>query len=81
MTGVELLLGRAQLWQETAASHVSLAAQLGPLAALAQRWRRLELQAWQGLLSQAQRRHAAGISAFRQLAPAYVLSYPEIWTL
>lgn len=36
-TGVELLLSRAQLWQTTAARHVSLASELQPLAALAAR--------------------------------------------
>ena len=60
MTGLELLLARAQLWQDTAARHVSLQAPLGPLAGLAQRWRRLELDAWQGLLARTQEHHAAG---------------------
>ena len=60
MTGVELLLARAQLWQTTAAQHVSLQEQLHPLSALAARWRRLELHAWHGLLDDARARHAAG---------------------
>ncbi|GIL72549.1 hypothetical protein Vretifemale_2893, partial [Volvox reticuliferus] len=60
LTGLELLLSRAQLWEETAASFVSLKAQLGPLAALATRWRRLELNSWKGLLRRVAARHASG---------------------
>ena len=60
MTGVELLLARAQLWQTTAAQRVSLQEQLQPLGSLAARWRRLELQAWHNLLDDARARHAAG---------------------
>lgn len=67
MTGVELLLARAQLWQNTAAQHVSLQAQLQPLAGLAARWRRLELQAWHNLLDDARTRHAAGVSCWTEL--------------
>lgn len=50
LTGLELLLARAQLWEETAARHVSLKEVLQPIAALAGRWRKLELAAWHGLL-------------------------------
>eukprot|EP00198_Chlamydomonas_reinhardtii_P014222 XP_001703559.1 predicted protein [Chlamydomonas reinhardtii] len=53
LTGLELLLSRAQVWEETAAQFVSLKAQLGPLAALAARWRRLELSSWKSLLRRA----------------------------
>ncbi|KAK9809153.1 hypothetical protein WJX72_010301 [[Myrmecia] bisecta] len=60
LTGLELLLARAQLWEETAARHVSLRAQLEGLAGLATRWRRLELAAWHHLLDQTAERHAAG---------------------
>ncbi|KAL4440107.1 hypothetical protein ABPG75_003108 [Micractinium tetrahymenae] len=59
LTGVELLLAKGQLWEETAARHVSLAPQLAPLSALATRWRRLELAAWRGLLSATWERAAA----------------------
>lgn len=47
-----------QLWEETAARHVSLAPQLAPLSALATRWRRLELAAWRGLLDRTRQRAA-----------------------
>ncbi|GLI68780.1 hypothetical protein VaNZ11_013272, partial [Volvox africanus] len=60
LTGLELLLSRAQLWEETAASFVSFKAHLGPLAALATRWRRLELNSWKGLLRRVAARHASG---------------------
>ncbi|KAG2499138.1 hypothetical protein HYH03_002721 [Edaphochlamys debaryana] len=60
LTGLELLLSRAQVWEETAASFVSLKAQLGPVAALATRWRRLELGSWKGLLRRVAARHASG---------------------
>jgi midasin len=50
LSGLELLLARAQLWEETAASHVSLAAVLRPVTGLAGRWRKLELASWHGLL-------------------------------
>lgn len=65
LTGVELLLGKGQAWEETAARHVSLAPQLAPLSALATRWRRLELAGWRGLLDSARARAAAGAHQVR----------------
>lgn len=50
LTGVELLLARAQVWEETAAKHVTLGAELKSVAAVATRWRKLELASWRGLL-------------------------------
>ena len=50
LTGLELLLLRAQLWRDSAARHVSLDAPPTPLAVLAGHWRRLELAAWHALL-------------------------------
>lgn len=60
LTGLELLLARAQLWQDTAARHVSLARQLERLSRLALRWRRLQLAAWRGTVRAAAERHAEG---------------------
>jgi midasin len=60
LTGLELLLGRAQLWQETAARHVSLAPQLEGLSRLALRWRRLQLAAWRASIRASQARAAQG---------------------
>lgn len=48
------------MWEETAAKHVSLAAQLGQVSALAARWRKLELASWHGLLARTVERFAAG---------------------
>lgn len=62
VTGVELLIDRAQLWEQSAARHVSLAQHLEALLALARRWRRLELASWQMLLARVQSKHAAGES-------------------
>ena len=62
LTGLELLLARAQLWEETAAQYVSIKTQLAAVAALATRWRRLELASWRNLLRQVATRHAAGAS-------------------
>ena len=67
LTGVELLLAKAQLWEETAARHVSLAPQLAPLSALATRWRKLELVAWQSLLDTTRERAAAVAHQVRRL--------------
>ena len=62
MTGLELLLARAHLWDDTAAKHVSLTQQLRPLEGLAGRWRRLELASWRGLLHRVARHHAQGMA-------------------
>ena len=51
MTGVELLVDRAQLWEQSAAKHVSIGTHLENLLSLARRWRQIELSAWK-LLSQ-----------------------------
>lgn len=50
MTGIELLLGRAQQWEVTAAKRVSLAAPLDTLLSLVGRWRKLELEGWRSLM-------------------------------
>lgn len=63
LTGLELVLARAQIWEESAAKHVSLAAELEGVAGLATRWRRLELAAWRNLLNTTRARHAAGMHA------------------
>ena len=60
MTGLELLLARSQLWQESAAQHVSIARQLERLAALALRWRRMQLHAWRSTIHKLKAHHAAG---------------------
>lgn len=48
-----------QVWEDSAAAHVSLAENLGQVAALAQRWRKLELESWRRMLTIAEENHAA----------------------
>jgi hypothetical protein len=60
LTGLELLLARSQLWEETAARHVSISVHLARLGQLAARWRRAELASWRTLLTSTSDRHARG---------------------
>lgn len=60
LTGVELLLARAQLWEETAAKHVTLGPLLAQLVALSRRWRKLELGSWRSLLQRTVARFSEG---------------------
>ena len=60
LTGLELLLARALVWEETAAKFVSIATELNGVAALATRWRQLELASWRTTLKQALVNHASG---------------------
>ena len=76
LTGVELLLARAQLWEESAAKHVSMAPQLASLAGLATRWRRLELASWRCLLVKTAERHAAGLNAPRSALEGWASCVP-----
>jgi midasin len=50
----------SQGWEETAAQYVSIKPELSAVAALATRWRRLELSSWQGTLRRVAAAHAAG---------------------
>ena len=59
LTGLELLLARAQTWEEGAASAASLREELARCAELALRWRRRELRTWPRLLARASERHVA----------------------
>lgn len=59
LTGIELLLARAQIWEESAASHTSLKEELGECAKLALRWRARELRTWPRLLTRCSERHAS----------------------
>jgi len=57
VTGVELLLAKAQLWEENAANHVSIGKEMNELMRLVRRWRKLELEGWPALLESTQRQH------------------------
>ena len=50
LTGAELLLSRAQMWEELAARHVSIYDRLKPIELLIKRWRTIELKSWPSLL-------------------------------
>lgn len=54
-TGIELLLSRAQIWEETAAKHVSLSDHLKPLISIANSWREFELKSWKDSLNRVRR--------------------------
>jgi hypothetical protein len=54
-----------QLWEETAAKHVKLAAELAPLSALAGRWRQMELSSWRALLERTKERVVADANKVR----------------
>ncbi|GAB9472243.1 hypothetical protein Gpo141_00009426 [Globisporangium polare] len=57
LTGVELLLRKAQDWEAYAARDFSIASELGALSALVTRWRKLELYSWPYLLQVKERHH------------------------
>ncbi|XP_076466261.1 midasin-like [Babylonia areolata] len=50
LTGMELLLEKAQHWEQNAASHVSMATQLAEVTSIIVQWRKLELRCWNGAL-------------------------------
>ena len=50
LTGCEILLHKAQEWELNASREVSTTTQIAPLMGLIERWRRLELGQWKGLL-------------------------------
>ncbi|KAI9911746.1 hypothetical protein PsorP6_009691 [Peronosclerospora sorghi] len=57
LTGVELLLRKAQEWEMYAARACSISDELGPLSALVVRWRKLELYSWPHLLYVKEKQH------------------------
>lgn len=57
LTGVELLLRKAQDWEAYAARDFSIASELGALSALVTRWRKLELYSWPYLLQVKEKHH------------------------
>ena len=59
LTGLELLLARAQTWEQSASAETSLLDELTAMANVAMRWRRRELHAWSRLLQRCSERHAA----------------------
>ncbi|KAK1933967.1 Midasin [Phytophthora citrophthora] len=57
LTGVELLLRKAQEWEMFAAKAYSITEELGALSALVTRWRKLELYSWPHLLYVKEKQH------------------------
>ncbi|RLN87173.1 hypothetical protein BBJ28_00016114, partial [Nothophytophthora sp. Chile5] len=57
LTGVELLLRKAQEWEAYAARAYSIGVELGALSALVTRWRKLELYSWPHLLHVKEKQH------------------------
>ncbi|KAG1668462.1 hypothetical protein FOA52_005235 [Chlamydomonas sp. UWO 241] len=60
LTGLELLLARAQLWEESAAKYVTMGPELQAVGAVATRWRQLELTSWVATLKTVVRKHSGG---------------------
>lgn len=59
LTGIELLLRKAQEWEAYAARDYSIATELNALSALVTRWRKLELYSWPHLLHVKEKQHQA----------------------
>ncbi|KAG7401289.1 AAA ATPase midasin [Phytophthora boehmeriae] len=57
LTGVELLLRKAQEWEAYAAKAYSISDELGVLSSLVTRWRKLELYSWPHLLLVKEKQH------------------------
>ncbi|RLN63377.1 hypothetical protein BBP00_00004192 [Phytophthora kernoviae] len=57
LTGVELLLRKAQEWEAYAAKAYSISDELGTLSSLVTRWRKLELYSWPHLLYVKEKQH------------------------
>jgi midasin len=57
LTGVELLLRKAQEWEMYAAKAYSISEELSALSALVTRWRKLELYSWPHLLYVKEKQH------------------------
>ncbi|KAJ8039371.1 Midasin [Holothuria leucospilota] len=61
VTGLELLLEKAQDWESVAAKYVSLQAQLGPITQLVIEWRKTELSCWSSSLDSVAYHHKQGV--------------------
>lgn len=54
LMGIELLLSKARLWEQSAAKHVSLKTELDRCLTLAREWRREEINSWYNILNNVQ---------------------------
>eukprot|EP00026_Physarum_polycephalum_P000014 Phypoly_transcript_00014.p1 GENE.Phypoly_transcript_00014~~Phypoly_transcript_00014.p1 ORF type:complete len:3744 (+),score=763.97 Phypoly_transcript_00014:755-11233(+) len=57
LVGVELLLRKAQLWEDVAAKHVSIKDHMDTISRLITRWRRLEIESWPSILKSKEQCH------------------------
>ncbi|XP_076872534.1 midasin isoform X2 [Brachyhypopomus gauderio] len=58
LNGLEILLSKAQDWENNASRSVSLRAELEPITQLIIQWRKLELKCWSSSLDNAMKQHA-----------------------
>ncbi|OPL21515.1 hypothetical protein AM593_07250, partial [Mytilus galloprovincialis] len=58
LTGIELLLEKAQDWESNAAKHVSMMTELSEITAVIIEWRKLELSCWSKCLDTVCRKHS-----------------------
>lgn len=58
--GLELLLFKSQIWEDVAASSVSISSELRQISAWIRRWQAMELESWRTLLERQAYRHAQG---------------------
>ncbi|XP_028997386.1 midasin [Betta splendens] len=57
LNGLEIVLSKAQDWENTASRSVSLSKELEPVTQLIIQWRKLELKCWSSSLDNAMKRH------------------------
>uniref|UniRef100_A0A3Q1JQ86 Midasin n=1 Tax=Anabas testudineus TaxID=64144 RepID=A0A3Q1JQ86_ANATE len=57
LNGLEIVLCKAQDWENNASRHVSLRKELEPVTQLIVQWRKLELNCWSSSLDNAMKRH------------------------
>jgi midasin len=75
MAGLEVILRRAQDWEQHASQHVQLGKPLKDISALVTTWRKLELHSWSSLLLMREKRR--GIRANRHWPRMYSLIHND----
>jgi midasin len=75
MAGLEVILRRAQDWEEHASQHVQLGKPLKDISVLVTSWRKLELQSWSFLLTLREKRR--GIRACQHWPRMYSLIHKD----
>ncbi|XP_076077814.1 midasin-like isoform X3 [Mytilus galloprovincialis] len=77
LTGIELLLEKAQDWESNAAKHVSMMTELSEITAVIIEWRKLELSCWSKCLDTVCRKHSRKASRWwfhlYQLIQSYLM--------